>query len=251
MNNNEENQKLIIEYIPVIKNYKTNPKFTLIIFIILLISLSSLGFNLIKPKPVSDNKILINRLSALESELIKSQNIADMKKAEILILKKQIKSEQEKINNTKMEQISVYLANKNLKGKGVEVIIKEKNNFEENEKDGENNTEDELDEQMNKEQQIIHNEDLLRFVNFLWSLEAQGISINDVRLYTDSNIICDGAVIRINEKVVTPPFVIKAIGKNINREIVKKSPSVISLELRGMDVLIEEKEIILSKKQEK
>ncbi len=241
MDNNDKN--LVIEKIPIIKKYKENYKFTLVLLIIFLFAFGCFFYKSINSEISGTNKILINRLAALESELVKSENITDMKKAEIFILKKDLKTEKEKINNHKLKQISKYLASEDMKGHGVEIIIKEKPKEIE-----ENNTDEEFDEQMSNEMQIIHNEDLLRFVNFLWSLEALGISINDIRLYMNSNIICNGPVIRINENIITPPFTIKAIGKNINKELVKKSPSVVSLELRGMEVSIEEKEITLPKK---
>ena len=241
MNNNVKN--LIIEKIPIIKNYKENYKLTLILLIIFLLILSGFLYKIISSASTGSNKILINRLSTLESELVKSQNITDMKKAEIFILKKELKTEQDRINKQKLKQISKYLANEEMKGNGLEIIINEKPK-----EIDENNQDEDFDEQISKEQQIIHNEDLLRFVNFLWSKEAQGISINNIRLLADSRIICNGPIIKINESIITPPFVIKVIGKNINEEIVKKSPNVVSLELRGMDVSIREKEIILPQK---
>ena len=244
MNNKNENHNLIIENFPIIKNYKKNLKFTLIILFILLFVIVIFCSKIISSKSFAqNNKILINRLSALESELVKSQNITDMKQAEIFILKKELKTEQDRLNKQKLKQISKYLANEEMRGMGVEIIIKEREN-EISEKD----QDEEFDDKVAEEKQIIHNEDLLRFVNFLWSKEAQGISINNIRLFANTNIICNGPVIRINESLITSPFVIKAIGKNINKEVVKKSPSVVSLELRGMEVSINEKEIILPKK---
>ena len=243
MNNDSENQNLIIEKIPIINKYKTNYKFTLVLLLFFSLFIGSFVYKIITSKSEIANKILINRLSTLESELVKSENITDMKKAEIFILKKQLKAEQEKIDKNSLKKLSPYLADKEMTGHGIEIIIKEKPK-----EIDETNEDEEIDEQISNEQKIIHNEDLLRFVNFLWSLQASGISINETRLYTNSNIVCNGPVIRINENIITPPFIINVIGKNINKELVKKSPSVVSLELRGMEVSIQEKEVVLPKK---
>ncbi len=240
---NDDDKNLIIEKFPIIRNYRENPKLTLILLVIFLLVLSGFICKIIFSKPQEANRILINRLSTLESELVKSQNINDMKKAEIFILKKELKTQQEKLNKAKLKQISKYIANEEMKGQGLEITINEKPK-----EDIENSEDEELDKQISSEQQIIHNEDLLRFVNFLWSKEAEGIAVNNIRLLADSKIICNGPVIRINENIITPPFVIKVIGKNINEEIVKKSASMVSLELRGMEVSIKEKEIVLPQK---
>lgn len=59
---------------------------------------------------------------------------------------------------------------------------------------------------------LIHDSDLIRLVNELKNAGAEAVSINDERIINSTSITCDGNVILINEKKVSSPFSIKAIG---------------------------------------
>ena len=59
---------------------------------------------------------------------------------------------------------------------------------------------------------VIHDEDLLLFVNELNSAGAEAIEINGQRISSRSSIKCAGSIININGVRVSSPFVIKAIG---------------------------------------
>lgn len=59
---------------------------------------------------------------------------------------------------------------------------------------------------------VIHDEDLLLFVNELNSAGAEAIEINGQRISSRSAIRCAGSIININGVRVAAPFVIKAIG---------------------------------------
>lgn len=59
---------------------------------------------------------------------------------------------------------------------------------------------------------VIHDEDLLKVVNELWSSGAEAISVNEQRLVATSEIRCAGTTILVNITKIGPPFVIKAIG---------------------------------------
>ena len=61
---------------------------------------------------------------------------------------------------------------------------------------------------------IIHDFDLMLLVNELRSAGAEAISINDQRLVGSSAIRCVGPVINVNDRPVSAPFVVKAIGKS-------------------------------------
>ena len=59
---------------------------------------------------------------------------------------------------------------------------------------------------------VIHDEDLLLFVNELNSAGAEAVSINGQRITSRSSIKCAGSIINVNGVRVSAPFVIKAIG---------------------------------------
>ena len=59
---------------------------------------------------------------------------------------------------------------------------------------------------------LIHDEDLLKLVNVLFSAGAEAISINDQRLVATSEIYCAGTTISINNTRVGPPYVVNVIG---------------------------------------
>jgi len=59
---------------------------------------------------------------------------------------------------------------------------------------------------------IIHNVDLLKIVNNLWSNSAKAISINNQRITMNTEISCVGPIILINKTRVTSPFEIKVAG---------------------------------------
>jgi uncharacterized protein YlxW (UPF0749 family) len=58
----------------------------------------------------------------------------------------------------------------------------------------------------------IHDLDVLRIVNELYSAGAEAISVNDHRLAGGSSIRCVGPTILINDVKVASPIVVKAIG---------------------------------------
>lgn len=59
---------------------------------------------------------------------------------------------------------------------------------------------------------VVHDMDIMVIVNDLITFGADAISINDVRILSNSKIDCQGPTIRINDVVKSTPFVIKAIG---------------------------------------
>lgn len=59
---------------------------------------------------------------------------------------------------------------------------------------------------------ITHAADLRDLVNFLWSIKAKAISINDERVVFTTSIDCLVNTILINNTKQVPPFTIKAVG---------------------------------------
>lgn len=62
---------------------------------------------------------------------------------------------------------------------------------------------------------IVHDLDIVNILTDLKNAGAEAISVNGKRIIAMSEVVCAGAVLSINDEVVTPAFVIKAIG-NIN-----------------------------------
>nr|WP_317332467.1 DUF881 domain-containing protein [uncultured Romboutsia sp.] len=73
-------------------------------------------------------------------------------------------------------------------------------------------SENDLKENQNPNELIVHDIDILRIVNDLKKAGAIAISINEERLLTLSEIKCSGATIKVNDTTYGQPFIIKAIG---------------------------------------
>ncbi len=93
-----------------------------------------------------------------------------------------------------------------VKGEGIIITIKD--------------SENELKENQNPNELIVHDIDILRIVNDLKKAGATAISINEERILTLSKIKCSGATIKVNDTTYGQPFIIKAIG---NLETLKAS----------------------------
>lgn len=65
---------------------------------------------------------------------------------------------------------------------------------------------------------VVHNSDLLAVVNDLKNAGAEAISINGERIVQTSAITCEGIIIKINNKKIGSPYVIKAIGSSATLE---------------------------------
>ncbi|MCD6310671.1 MAG: DUF881 domain-containing protein [Candidatus Eremiobacteraeota bacterium] len=59
---------------------------------------------------------------------------------------------------------------------------------------------------------IVHDVDLQTLVNELWIAGAEAISVNDLRLVSNSSIRCSGPTILVNATRITPPYEVKSIG---------------------------------------
>lgn len=175
------------------------------------------------------NKVLLSRASTLNKELIKSENKKDILEAEILLLNEEVKSLIKKQDQKKISKISKYLADNEVIGKGLEIILKDNaSSFA----------------PVQEESTIIHNTDLLKIVNFLWAQDANAISINNERIAPNSYISCAGATILVNKKRINAPFKIHAIGENLDKNNVKNSAIMLSLLLRGIEVEVRENQNI-------
>lgn len=88
---------------------------------------------------------------------------------------------------------------------------------------------------------LVHDANLREIVRKLKISGAEAISINDERIVNDTSIICSGNVIRINDKKVSSPFEIKAIGSpellygNLDETITRLNNSGIIVDIKKQD----------------
>ena len=88
---------------------------------------------------------------------------------------------------------------------------------------------------------LVHDANLREIVRKLKISGAEAISINDERIVNDTSIICSGDVIRVNDKKVSSPFEIKAIGSpellygNLDETITRLNNSGIIVDIKKQD----------------
>lgn len=105
---------------------------------------------------------------------------------------KQSNEETGELVETELEQVNMTLGKTDVKGQGIEIIIRETDN-----------------EEISK----INADDLLVIVNALKLAGAEAISINDERIINMSDIVnINDTFIKVNGQRILAPYVIKAIG---------------------------------------
>ena len=88
---------------------------------------------------------------------------------------------------------------------------------------------------------LVHDANLREIVRKLKISGAEAISINDERIVNDTSIICSGNVKRVNDKKVSSPFEIKAIGSpellygNLDETITRLNNSGIIVDIKKQD----------------
>lgn len=94
----------------------------------------------------------------------------------------------------------------------------------------------------------VSSEDLLTLINLLKSAGAEAISINDQRIVYDSYIVNPNPeLIRLNARVITSPYIVKAIGNTayLESSISQKDVGYVDTEmLEGKNIEVEKKEKI-------
>ena len=109
-------------------------------------------------------------------------------------------------------------------------------------------SENEVEENQNPNELIVHDIDILRIVNDLKKAGATAISINGERLLALSQIKCSGATIKVNDTTYGQPFIIKAIGELDTLKASVFSPESyanILQEVYGIYIKVEEKNDII------
>ena len=74
------------------------------------------------------------------------------------------------------------------------------------------NREVNVDEVLDINSYLVHEQDLIHIVNELFNAGADAISINGKRIVQTTSILCDGNILRVNDEMVGVPIEIKAIG---------------------------------------
>ena len=109
-------------------------------------------------------------------------------------------------------------------------------------------SENDLKENQNPNELIVHDIDILRIVNDLKKAGAIAISINGERLLTLSKIKCSGSTIKVNDTTYGQPFIIKAIGDlNTLKASVTSPQSYTNIlqEVYGIYIKVEEENDII------
>jgi len=104
----------------------------------------------------------------------------------------------EELMEEELKELKEISGNFKLTGPGVIITIKDSDR--------------ELRDGENPNDLVVHDIDILRIINDLKGAGAKGITINNERVLTNSQIKCSGATITVNETTYGQPFVIKAVG---------------------------------------
>lgn len=129
---------------------------------------------------------LSERMRSLENTLWEHEEFLAEKDVSI----ERIRSE---LNNTRL-----MAGLEDVQGPGIEIII--------------DDSKGPLEDGVDLNSYLVHDEDLLLVVNALNAAGAEAISINDQRIVANTPIKCGGPTINISGSRFTPPFVVKAIG---------------------------------------
>lgn len=87
---------------------------------------------------------------------------------------------------------------------------------------------------------LVHDLDISLVVEDLRNAGAEAISINDERiLFGKTDIQCVGPTIRINDRVFSPPYIVRAIGDRKYLESAINSPNNFGERLRSWGVIVE------------
>ncbi len=157
----------------------------------------------------------------------KLQQEVDMLRKKETNLEKAISqsSQGSKALNDQLQDAKVLAGLTELEGPGVKVILRD------NTKSG----------PMPGDGDLIHDIDVLRVTNELFSAGAEAISVNGQRLVANSSVRCAGSTILVDDVKVASPFVILAIGNasvlysgftmpgGIMTELASASPTMVSI----------------------
>ena len=106
-----------------------------------------------------------------------------------------------KVLSEQLKRAELMAGMVDVKGQGVTVIL----NDMENRKTASG--------ALNLNATLIHDEDIRKVINELFAAGAEVVAVNDSRIISTSAVRCVGPSVLVNDTKMTPPYVIKAIGK--------------------------------------
>ncbi|RBP45559.1 DUF881 domain-containing protein [Garciella nitratireducens] len=113
---------------------------------------------------------------------------------------------------SELEKIKILIGEKDLEGPGIRIYMKDSDKYVQGQ---------------NINNFIIHNSDVLEVINDLKAAGAESIAINGSQIVWNSQIDCNGATIKVDDKIYAPPFIIEAIGDPDQLEAALNSPNSI------------------------
>ena len=183
---------------------KNNPKIILTLFSIiigvLIASQIKLQVESIVPVTLRALQDTQNEINLINNEIIELNNIIKQKEEELYILEN-VSEDDRNIEDILLEDLEYNMAISGrtaVEGPGIEIVMYDNM--------------DTIIEGFDINDYIIHDVDILNVINDLKIAGAEAISINDQRVISASEIKCGGPIIRINDRSIATPFVIKAIG---------------------------------------
>ncbi|MFA6989364.1 MAG: DUF881 domain-containing protein [Candidatus Gastranaerophilaceae bacterium] len=138
------------------------------------------------------------RTALVQQRINNIQEINDFLETEAIILSENLKQLNYNKEKLELSKLAELIGNHPFTKSGAVVVLKDSKAPMENEQE--------------YIEGVVHNNDLLKIINLLWSLGAKAISINGNRVLFGTEIICSGPTILINDKIVNSPFYIKAGG---------------------------------------
>lgn len=178
--------------------------------------------------------VRVQDLYLLKNEIVRDRAEIEQYKKSLVEKKKELEKysqsstdtgQVERILRTDLSNQMTWLGLTNVQGPGIIILVTDSNR--------------DLMENEQPENLMIHDYDIRAFVDDLFAAGAEAVSINDQRVVlTKRDIVCNGPTIRINNRLVAQPFVIKAIGDRDFLEAAVTAPGKYgnSLKLFGLFV---------------
>lgn len=217
---------------------KKNTNLLLIVLFILLGIAISLQFRAIM-KENSDSFAINNKYGQLKIDLENEKKRVEMLKDLIDERQKDI-VEHEKAAGKKdkrlerirkeLEKTDIMAGGTDVTGSGVIITL--------------NDAEVRKDDNVNPNDELVHDMDIVEILNELKIAKAQALSVNEERIIAISEQTCAGPTISVNRTRSATPFVIKAVGNpdNLMAQLERPESIVKILELNRIQVKIETSE---------
>lgn len=154
-----------------------------------------------------------SRIDTLQSELKSAMDKSEALSEENSELKSQIENYRQQLSaqeqnsdellRSDLVRAEMFAGLTDVEGSGIIVELKDASNVQSGVVDG---------FVMDKNFGIVHDDQLLMFLNELRASGAEALSLNDERIIATSEIRCAGPTVSVNNTKCAAPFVIRAIG---------------------------------------